>query len=1608
MSTAAPGTTPPAPHCEPRPPRIARARNWISTAVIAILVAAAALSYGLPDLGKSRPAGSSRAVASSKLVVSNHRLGNPVATRSTGAPVRPAPSSLVIPVGSVPPASAEVLGLRTRTSRTYLVNGEHEAVLYSGSVNYQDSTGTWQSIDDSLTPTSVPGYAWQNKANRYTLLLPSTLSVGPILFQSPTGTIGLRLSGAGGTATISGASATYANALSGVSVTLSAENDAVKEALMLSGPQSARSLVYSLTLSAGLRASATAGGGIGITDSSGKLQFSFDRPTIVDASGAEAPVSAAALNLGTSQAGATVTLALDSAWLGSSLRQWPVTVDPSISYTANQDCEIENGAGVNTNYCGSGSKLMAGFDQPNAKIHRSVLLFNVQNAIPAGAQVKHASLNLYLDSATTTSYANIDAYQLTQPWTNAVTWNKYDGSNAWTTAGGTFVATALGAKKPTTAGWYAWGNSATSLLAQSWLNGTVANDGLLLHAATESNNELYTFDSTRQTNSPQLEVFYVNALGERSSYGSESHQLTDRSQLSVNVANGNLATTSGDLQIKGTGLDLSVQRIYNSLGDCCGAFGTWLMGGGMDEHLTVIDQHINLQGPGGWDLTFYSNGSGGYAPPPGADSSLVANLDGTYTLTQNATAEQLHFNSAGVLTSDVDRNGDTIVYTTTGGNLSSITDTQGRQVTFSYSSPVAANLVSKVTDSTGRNWQYLYTSANGFAELTQYTDPAGRMTTYAYDSSGRINRITDPLTNQTTFAYDSQSRVASMTYVTNTVNGTGPTTTYGYHSNAAGSCAAAPSGDTLAGYTIATDANSHATTYCYDLEGLVLQVIAPSNSTSNSYTSDQHVAVSADGFSQPTTNIYNSSNDLTKSTAPALGSGQVAPSFSGTYNTPTTVTGYQYLPSSVTDPQGHCSAILYDTAGRVIDSYGGQTTPCDGHTGGTHVSHRYQGDPGTSCGGKVGELCSVTNGLGGTTSYGYDSNGNGISVTSPSPLGASTIVPDALSRVSSVTDGKGQTTSYLYDNLDRVTQTLFSGATLCTPASGNCITYSYDVDGNRTTMVDQSGTTTYYYDALNRMTTKSLPDTTSLCAGSSPAGITYSYDGVGTMIAYCDSSGTTTYGYDPSNRLTSMSEPGGNCGSTPSLCTTFAYNSDDNRTIVTFPGGATQTTAYDNDQNVTSVVGKSSTGATLSSFAYTYVSGANDTPLVQTAAENDAVASSTYTYSYDAFNRLAGGSVTSGIGTSVGYTYDANGNMLTRTAGSATTTYAYNGADQLCWAYAGSSSNTCPTTPTGATTYNFDADGNATSSSAGASFSYNGKNQSTSITYGGTTLSSIAYADTGQQERISAGSTSFDNVQGDVGISTTAGASTYYLRDDQGTVLGERVGSAHYYLLTDRLGSVVAVISGDGQTVSDRYGYDAYGVTTYKTGSVANPFGYAGGFTDPTGLIKFGDRFYDAATARWTQVDPAASGVSSPYAYADGNPANETDPSGAFGICCVHYDVRSQYLGWPFYRWGLWHHWYAEMSQGVTELILWAGATVTGAIGGALGAALGSGLGLGGSIAGAVAGAVIGAVGIWFYLWWVSRGGADGVWLNATWDTLYGRLVPWTLRTWLDTGWPGW
>lgn len=122
--------------------------------------------------------------------------------------------------------------------------------------------------------------------------------------------------------------------------------------------------------------------------------------------------------------------------------------------------------------------------------------------------------------------------------------------------------------------------------------------------------------------------------------------------------------------------------------------------------------------------------------------------------------------------------------------------------------------------------------------------------------------------------------------------------------------------------------------------------------------------------------------------------------------------------------------------------------------------------------------------------------------------------------------------------------------------------------------------------------------------------------------------------------------------------------------------------------------------------------------------------------------------------------------------------------------------------------------------------------------------------------------------------------STSYIYGPGGVPIAQIDGSgtANYYH-HDQLGSVRLLTDGAGTIVGSAT-YDAYGRPTASTGS-KTPFGFAGEYTDAeTGFQYLRARYYDPGTGQFLTRDPLESQTRSPYAYADGNPANAVDPSG--------------------------------------------------------------------------------------------------------------------------------
>jgi RHS repeat-associated protein len=106
------------------------------------------------------------------------------------------------------------------------------------------------------------------------------------------------------------------------------------------------------------------------------------------------------------------------------------------------------------------------------------------------------------------------------------------------------------------------------------------------------------------------------------------------------------------------------------------------------------------------------------------------------------------------------------------------------------------------------------------------------------------------------------------------------------------------------------------------------------------------------------------------------------------------------------------------------------------------------------------------------------------------------------------------------------------------------------------------------------------------------------------------------------------------------------------------------------------------------------------------------------------------------------------------------------------------------------------------------------------------------------------------------------------------------------YLVADSLGSVRGTVSGTG-ALTGTTSYDAWGNPQTSGGLTSiTPFGFAGGYTDPDGLLYLINRYYDPVIGQFLSVDADVSQTQQPYAYTSGDPVSSSDPDGdACGTC---------------------------------------------------------------------------------------------------------------------------
>ena len=772
-------------------------------------------------------------------------------------------------------------------------------------------------------------------------------------------------------------------------------------------------------------------------------------------------------------------------------------------------------------------------------------------------------------------------------------------------------------------------------------------------------------------------------------------------------------------------------------------------------------------------------------------------------------------------------------------------------------------------------------------------------TSYTYDADGEQTAVTAPDGNlaganagnyTTTTSYNADGQ--QLTIALGGGSGatvTPRTTTNGYDANgdkttvqnALGyTTTTAYNADSQA--SLVTDPDGHATLTCYDPDGHITQTVPPTGVAANSLTPASCPTSYPSGYgtrlaSDATTYTYNGYGEKTAMTTPAPAGQTGSESTSYTYDgdgrliqtiaPPATTGGPNQVTVDAYNATGQIASRTtgYGTAAAATVSYcydpnGEQTSVVypDGNTG--SVAPCQAAYPWT-----VSSSANPTQAAYQTTSS-YDSAGELVATTAPAttaaPSGATTAYTyDPAGNKLTSTDPDGTTTTWTYSPAGKQTSTTYSGS------AAPSVTSTYDADGSMTAMTDGSGSSSHVFDPFGELT--AATDGAGQATG-------YAYDAAGetTSVTYplpasatWATSATVGYGYDHAGLLSSITDFTGKAIG-------ITDTADGKPTSVTLGAtGDTLTTTYD-PADAPSQIALANSTTTLQSFSYA------DSPAADILTETDTPASAQTpaSYSYDAKGRVT--SMTPGTGTALSYGFDASGNLTTLPTGA---TASYDNAGEA------TSSALSGTT----TSYAYNADGQRLTATAGtttaASATWNGAGRLTAYTNPAATMTSATYDGTGLRTATITTPSGQPATSAQYVWNATAAVPELLMDSTGAYIYGTGVAPIEQvdlatgtatYLVTDALGSVRGTVSPAG-ALTGTTGYDAWGNPQTAGGLTATtPFGFAGGYTDPTGLIYLVNRYYDPATGQFLSVDPQVASTRQPYAYAAGNPVSETDPTG--------------------------------------------------------------------------------------------------------------------------------
>ena len=806
--------------------------------------------------------------------------------------------------------------------------------------------------------------------------------------------------------------------------------------------------------------------------------------------------------------------------------------------------------------------------------------------------------------------------------------------------------------------------------------------------------------------------------------------------------------------------------------------------------------------------------------------------------------------------------------------LPSQIDEPGRRTTFNYdnSGNVLTKTVKDTATNTTRIWTFTYNNIGQVLTADGPRTDLNDVTTFAYNNCntgggcGQVHTVTDALNHVTTInSYDGNGRPLTL------IDPNGIQTTLTYNTR---------------GWLTSRQTSTETTTYQYDGVGQLTKITLPTGALL-SYTYDgahrltqitdqigNKIVYALDGLGNRTQeNVYDPTNALAQTRQHVYDTLSRLQKDIGAQNQTTT---YAYDNNDnltqITDPLNHVTVNAYDALNRLVQV----TDPENGA-----AKYNYNA---------LDQLTQVTDPRSLVTAYTPNALGDNSKTTS-ADSGDTVSTFDNAGNVLTRKDARGQTTTYQYDTLNRLTKT--------TRNDGTVITFTYDQGtngiGRLTAMADASGNTAWVYDALGRVTKKTQT------TGTTPLITQYSYDSAGRLI-------TQTY---PSGKVLTYTWTNGQISALSLNNAPLVSN------LVYQPFGAPKSWSFGNNQLITRSFDQDGRLATYDLGTLGYDAASRITSLT---LGGNSILTGSKTWSYDNLDRLT--SYVSGAG-SIGYAYDANGNLTSATASGGTpVTFSISPtSNKIASISSGTTSFTPAYDANGSLTqdtknsYSYDS-ANQLIAPAGYTYSYNGLRQRVQKTASAatTTLSTVNSAAVPVTTHPTLGpplNPTLNQVQTAVQQNTTTVGTptvTTYVYDEAGHLIGEYNGttpiqetiwlkdqpfattnpSGTFYIHTDQLNTPRQIDDNTGAAVwawePVTYGATAPNEDPRGTGTkFSYDLRFPGQVADPeTNLFYNGWRYDDPFTARFTQSDPIGQrgGSFSTYAYARGNPISRIDKLG--------------------------------------------------------------------------------------------------------------------------------